>query len=87
MKFVELMNLPCDPQTDTIDMEALGLALPDTPLDVREQVLSDHGRKSDFQEQYGHIDLATLRWHCIELPAVEIIRCTVFPRHSTWFKS
>ena len=88
MKFSELMNLPFDPDTGTVDMVALGRALPDAPLDVREQVLADHGRNPDFQEQYGQIDLTLLlRWQRLELPAVEIIRCTVSRRFSAWFNS
>ena len=86
MKFSEIMNLPWDRYSGRIDMAALEYALPETPRDVLE-VFSDHGRKSQFQKQYGHIDLSALRWQCVELPAAEIIECSIYDGHSSFFAS
>jgi hypothetical protein len=85
MYFSDLMNLPYDPGSDKIDLVALERALPDTPADVREQWFSDHGRKGEFQAQFGEIDLTALGWACIELPAGEITRCAIYPGFRKFF--
>src|SRR5271154_1855034 len=46
------------------------------PMDVVEQFLFEHGAKSEFIEQYGHLDLDRLRWTLEQLPASEFAQVT-----------
>jgi hypothetical protein len=88
MKFADLLALPIEvtvfnpearpSQSAPIDPDALADALPDTPAEVREQVFAEHGRKDEFQMQYGHLDLPRFNWQAEQLPASEIIGCGVF---------
>ena len=57
----------------------LSLDLP-IPEDVLEQVMSDHGAKSEFQDQYGELILTETQWELVELPAAEIVACSCY-RH------
>ena len=57
-------------------LRLLGLPMAD---DVLEQFVFDHGTKWEFQEQYGDLDLHTVRWQQLALPASEILACSVYP--------
>lgn len=48
----------------------------DWPSPVIERFLFDHGTKSQFQEQYGDLDLVMLRWQFRSLLAGELVDCT-----------
>lgn len=77
MKFCDLLRLPVN-EAGIIDAATLSRLLPDTPLDVIEQVYVDHGRKHDFQAQYGALALEVLMWTKVARPASELIQCGHF---------
>lgn len=78
MKFSDLMSLEYNPDTEIISLEALIEHFPTTPKDVLEQVYSDHGRKYDFQKQYGEIELDSITWKKIQVSGSEIVNCTYY---------
>ena len=86
MKFNDLKKLKYDKRTGVIDIDHILSCLPDTPLEVAKQFLSDHGRKDDFQVQYGHLDLAKLRWQRVHETAEKISLAPVFPEFRNWFE-
>jgi hypothetical protein len=49
------------------------------PDDVLEQFVWDHGTDSEFQRQYGHLDLHALGWQLCAIPAGEVLTCSVNP--------
>lgn len=83
MKFRDLLRLPVN-EAGIIDAATLSRLLPDTPLDVIEQVYADHGRKHDFQAQYGALDLEALMWTKVARPASALIECGHFAEFSPW---
>jgi hypothetical protein len=83
MKFSELMELKAD-EAGNIDIGELVHHLPNTPLDVIEQLYSDHGGNSEFQEQYEQIDISKLKWELIELSFDDIACASIFPEFERW---
>ena len=81
--FSELLNLPFDPNSGRIDEADIQRALSNTPRDVV-QLLSEHGRNSDFQKQYGPIDIGSLIWERREICATDL-RVSVFPPFKRYF--
>lgn len=84
MLFRDLLNLPYNSRSNIIDVSALRQALPAVPDAVLGQVLSDHGRKEDFQRQYGTIDLLAVRWRQLTLSAAELARASVNRDFENW---
>lgn len=60
-------------------MDVLQCLKLEMPLDVLEQFVFDHGTSELFQEQYGSLDLHAVVWEKLEMPAFEIISCSVYP--------
>lgn len=87
MKFSDLLSLPYDVSGRRIQIDAIERALPSMPRDVVEQVFVEHGRNSDFQQQYGDIQLYKLKWTLTELSAREIIACSVYKEFQHQFNS
>jgi hypothetical protein len=50
--FRDILKLPAE-SNGAIEPAALTASLPKIPVPVLEQVFSDHGRKEEFQRQYG----------------------------------
>lgn len=75
--FSDLMNLP---HTDgnRISFNELKSNLPNTPDAVLRDVYSDHGRKAEFQTQYGRIAIDALEWNLVNYKAKQIIQCTAY---------
>ncbi len=86
MLFSRLLSLPYQ-SCGTIDLGALREALPTVPIEVLEQVCSQHGRKAEFQQQYGHLDFANVEWRKELLEARVIVSCDVFGGFLMWFNS
>lgn len=57
------------------------------PDSVIEQLLFDHGTKSEFLKQYGHLDLETVSWHLRSLTAAEFLYLTAFEGSKAWLES
>lgn len=75
--YSDLLSLPKE-ESDKIPMGVLvALDLP-MPSDVLEQFCSDHGRKEEFQEQYGHLNLRELLWQLQSIPAKQLVQATVY---------
>ena len=86
MKFSELMLLPYNKETDIILIEALRPILTNFPDEVLQDFLSDHGRKDDFQLQYGSLDLDAIKWEKIMISAQAIIDCSFYTEFKVWFE-
>ncbi|MBK9497236.1 MAG: hypothetical protein IT475_18065 [Aquimonas sp.] len=85
MKFSDLLDQPYDKDTGIICLDTLCKLLPETPRDVIEQVYSDHGRSSEFQKQYRDIDLLSVEWVSIHIPANEIINASYYDDFERWY--
>lgn len=48
----------------------------DWPSLAIQQFLYDHGTKGEFLEQYGHLNLLSLRWELVTITALELLGCT-----------
>jgi hypothetical protein len=86
MQFSDLMDLPFDPRSDLIELDAVISALPNTPEAVARQVFVDHGRKEEFQAAYGCLDISAIEWKQVKRPAVEICSASVLPLFRRWFE-
>lgn len=87
MKFHELLKLKHDRNSLVIDEGEIAALLPSTPQEVIQQVYSDHGMKSEFQDQYGSLELSNISWEKVSLTAAEIAICAYNERFSSWFKN
>lgn len=85
MLFSDLLSLPFDQDTGVIDSSSIVAALPDTPLPVAQQVYADHGRKEEFQATYGALDIGSLEWRLLALPAETLCAATVNPQYRSWY--
>ena len=85
MRFSDLLQMPFNPESDTVDLRAILSALPDTPEEVARQVYSDHGRKEDFQSAYGRLEISAIEWKQVERPAAEICSASALPSFRQWF--
>lgn len=84
MRFCDLLDLPYNSRTGVVDISALTQALPHMPESVLRQVLSEHGRKENFQKQYGTINLQTVTWRLLTLTAAELTRASVNRAFENW---
>lgn len=84
MLFRDLMSLPFNRASDRIGLSALREAGIVAPDDVLEQFYGDHGRKDEFQSEYGALNISRLLWSEAELPAHEIVACSVYPSFRRW---
>jgi len=75
--FSEIMNLP--QKCDVADFDELKTRLPDTPDEIIQDFYADHGRKPEFQEQYGKLDLQKITWEKIEVAGQELINAGIYP--------
>ena len=85
MKFRDLLSKPYNEDTGIICADSLRILLPETPLEVIEQVYSHHGRKGEFQEQYAELELSSIVWDSVLISAEEIIRASFYPGFASWF--
>lgn len=87
MNFKDLMDLPYSNDTRCIDFTALKSSLPNTPASVLEQLYVDHGRNSDFQDQYENLNISAIDWQLEEMPAIEIANSSFYQDFSSWYQS
>lgn len=87
MKFGDIYNLPYDPGSGKTRLDAVVAALPDVPSEVAAQFLADHGRNPDFQAQYAALELASISWKKMRLPASELIAASIYAKFERWFGS
>ena len=86
MKFSQLLEFPYG-SDGSIDLPAILETLPGTPRDVAQQFLSDHGRKSVFQDQYASLDLSLIDWSLEEIEAYSLLEASIYPRNHRWVES
>jgi hypothetical protein len=86
MKFCDLLSQAYNKETGIIYADPLLNLLPETPLEVIEQVYSHHGRNDEFQGQYGELELSSIVWVSAPLPAAEIIQASFYPSFTKWFR-
>lgn len=83
MKLKELMRFRQIEGSGSVPDEVLRqLELP-VPDDVLEQFVRDHGTKTEFQEQYGELDLHAIQWSLETVTAREFLAATIY-RHFDW---
>ena len=87
MRFSDLLDQEYDERTGIIYADPIRDYLPETPLEVIEQVYCHHGRKDEFQSQYGELNLSAIDWTSIALPASEIIEATIYEGFMRWFRN
>lgn len=87
MKFCDLLSQAYNKETGIIYADPLRNLLPETPLEVIEQVYSHHGRNDEFQGQYGELDLSSIVWGSEFLPAAEIIQASFYPGFTSWLRN
>jgi hypothetical protein len=85
MVFADLLELPYDVATGMVNVDSIVSVLPDTPLPVATQLFADHGRKDEFQHQYGHLRLDGLRWTHQKLEARALLKVSMNPDFQRWF--
>ncbi len=85
MKWKDLHTLGYD-QSGNINIPALQDSLPDTPLEVHEDLLSGFGKNDDFLELYGDIDLSKIKWEKHKLRAKELVECSYYNKYSDWLE-
>lgn len=85
MRFSDLLDLPFDAGTGAIDIRSILDAAPNVPESVAQQFLADHGRKSEFQEHYAHLDLGQLVWSLESHSAADLARVAVYRSFRPWF--
>jgi hypothetical protein len=83
MKFSDLLDLAYDEHSGRVNTYEIAMQLPDAPATVRE-VYSDHGRKDQFQAQYGPITISEITWAKVSVSASEIIECSIYHWFSNW---
>ena len=83
MKFSDLLDLDYDEGSGRVSADAIAKRLPGAPGAVQE-VYIDHGRKEQFQAQYGSININEITWAKVSLPASEIVECSMYHWFSNW---
>ncbi len=84
MKFKDLLSLKRGNDL-TLSVDDLEKHLTSTPLDVMEQLYSDHGLSSEFQDQYADVDINNLRWSLINVEAKSLIQSSIYEDFENWF--
>jgi hypothetical protein len=87
MFFRDLLTLPFDAQSGIVNLDDVLVHTADIPKQVVQQVLVDHGRKSEFQTQYGHLDLNSIRWSKESIAGVDLAESSHFERFDRWYKA
>ena len=72
------MNLPFDKHTGLALREDVVQHFPGIPEEVIRQFILDHGRKNEFQEQYGQLDLNAVVWAKETLQGNDLLGCSHF---------
>lgn len=78
------MSIKFNESSNIIDLDELTRLLPEIPLEVTTQFLSDHGRNSDFQAQYSELDLSLIEWRLASVVASTIATCDYYPKFGKW---
>lgn len=66
------MKMDYNIANNVVDLQEIMKALPNTPRQVASQVYSEHGRLAKYQERYGAINIAELKWQLVQRTAAEI---------------
>lgn len=89
-RFKDILDLPFERSEhgyDVICMDALEAVLPAVPMPVLKQVFCDHGRKAEFQAQFGELELDTVDWQLRRLPAGELARAEPYEEFRHWMRT
>ncbi len=86
MLFSDLLNLPYDQNTGVIETSDIIDCLVDTPVAIVSDLFSDHGRRTDFQSMYGHLEISAINWTLVSLPAHAICLASINEDFRKWFE-
>jgi hypothetical protein len=78
------MHIKYDERSNKIYIEELKKYLTNFPDEVLQDFLSDHGRKYDFQHQYGNIELNKINWEIVEISGETILHCRYYNDFKPW---
>ena len=87
MYFRDLLTLPFNAQSGVVNLDDALVHSADIPKQVVLQVLVDHGRKSEFQTQYGHLDLNLIRWSKESIAGVDLAESSHYEGFDRWYKA
>ena len=85
--FSDLIHLPYDEFSAKISIDQILRQLPDTPVEVAQQFYADHGRKEDFQSQYGHLQLRSIIWGNVKVLGSGLHDINIYSNFRNWFDS
>lgn len=86
MLYSEILNLAVEDSGGRANIRLLRKLIPNVPKDVFEQFFYDHGRNSQFQLQYGNLDISTIIWKENIISAKELLDLNIYSSFSDWVK-
>lgn len=86
MLFRDLLNLPFNCESNTISLDALESVV-DSPIEVVQQVFVDHGRKAEFQSQYGNLNLISISWYKEAITGADLVESSHFEGFDHWYNT
>ena len=84
MLFSKLKELSYDKDSDRINVESIVEILPVCPIEIINDIYADHGRKAEFQAEYGNVDISKLHWKLMEFTGKELIESSIIPEFLQW---
>ncbi len=87
MLFRDILTLPFDVQSGIVRLDEILVRIPDLPGEVAHQLIAQHGRKSEFQDQFGHLELGSIRWSKESIAGVDLAESSHFQGFDRWYKA
>jgi hypothetical protein len=84
MKFKNLLELPFDSFTNSIDVSSILDIMPSTPIYIAEEFYRPFGRQDIHQSEYGFLDIAKIKWSKRYLTADVINSSSILKDFSPW---
>ncbi len=85
MKFSDLQHLPYDEFSNAINIQAILEKMPTVPVEVVQQVFSEHGKNPEFVEFYQDLELDRIHWELRKVKGSEIISAKMNSNFERWF--
>jgi hypothetical protein len=83
--FRDILTLPFNAQSGIVNLNDALVHAADMPKEVVQQVFVEHGRKAEFQSQYGHLDLNSIRWNKESIAGVGLAESSHFEGFYRWY--
>lgn len=87
MFFRDLLTLPFNAQSTIINLADALVYAANVPKEVVQQVFVEHGRKPEFQSQYGHLDLSSVGWRKRSIAGRDLAASSHFEGFDHWYKA